>query len=78
MMQDKALALTYTQIGGLTSILPVCYGKALFPAQTRVSHNAYILLSTTCSQKLLFVKIKLGMQAQRGLCSCQSTSVHLR
>ena len=28
MMQDKALALSYTQIGGLTSILPVAYGKA--------------------------------------------------
>ena len=28
MMQDKALALTYTQIGGLTSILPVAYGMA--------------------------------------------------
>ena len=26
MMQDKALALSYTQIGGLTSILPVAYG----------------------------------------------------
>lgn len=30
MMQDKALALTYTQIGGLTSILPVCYGASKF------------------------------------------------
>ena len=27
MMQDKALSLSYTQIGGLTSILPVAYGK---------------------------------------------------
>jgi len=76
MMQDKALALTYTQIGGLTSILPVCYGKALLPTQTRVSHNAYTLLST--SQKLLFVKSMLGMQAQRSLCSYQSISVHLQ
>lgn len=54
MMQDKALTLTYTQIGGLTSILPVCYGKALLPTQTCVSHNAYTLLST--SQELLFGK----------------------
>ncbi|KAA6417684.1 MAG: MFS transporter [Trebouxia sp. A1-2] len=30
MMQDKALTLTYTQIGGLTSILPVCYGASKF------------------------------------------------
>lgn len=26
MREDKALALTITQIGGLTSILPVAYG----------------------------------------------------
>jgi len=65
MMQDKALALTYTQIGGLTSILPVCYGTALLPC---VSHNAYTLLST--SQKLLLIK--------RSLRSHQWISVHLQ
>ena len=29
MREDKALALTITQIGGLTSILPVAYGTWL-------------------------------------------------
>ena len=74
MMQDKALALTYTQIGGLTSILPVCYGIALLPC---VSHNAYTLLST--GQKLLMlIKSMLGMQTQRSLRSYQWTSAHLQ
>lgn len=26
LLNDKAIGLTMTQIGGLTSILPVCYG----------------------------------------------------
>lgn len=77
MMQDKALALTYTQIGGLTSILPVCYGKALLPTQTCVSYNAYTLLST--GQKMLFVKSMHGMQAQlQELVGYHSTPVHMQ
>ena len=27
LLNDKAIGLTMTQIGGLTSILPVCYGE---------------------------------------------------
>ena len=30
MMQDKALNFTYSQIGGLTSILPIAYGFSKF------------------------------------------------
>ena len=39
MLNDAALGLTMTQIGGLTSILPIAYGAARsdFPASTPVS-----------------------------------------
>lgn len=45
MMQDKALALSYTQIGGLTSILPVAYGNAFFAVDDR--HGMLLFSLTT-------------------------------
>ena len=46
MMQDKALALNYTQIGGLTSILPVAYGNALLTVDNRLGVLLFTLTHT--------------------------------
>lgn len=45
MREDKALALTITQIGGLTSILPVAYGMSNVPPTLR-SHHSLLMLDT--------------------------------
>ena len=37
MLNDAVLGLTLTQIGGLTSILPIAYGA---PTPLRITHNA--------------------------------------
>ena len=49
MMQDKALALSYTQIGGLTSILPVCYGM-LLPVKDHMHTRQTSLLDSIACQ----------------------------
>lgn len=73
MMQDKALALSYTQIGGLTSILPVAYGNALLPVDNKPGTLLSTLTHTACNTECQLAALSCRYHLHLMLCNSMAS-----